>query len=170
MLDSLPVLDLLEELNVAVVDDLLCHESMQFRTPYPRRGDRGLQAGLPVPGPEGASPSMSPRSPGGKWLAQLAKARGADAVYFCLMKFCDPEAFDYPLVKKDLEEAGVPLLSVEHDQLVESTEQLRTRIQGFWRSICPDTGQERSKFRMYLGLDIGSSSSKVVLLGRQGRS
>ena len=30
-----------------------------------------------------------------------------------------------------LEEAGVPLLSVEHDQLVESTEQLRTRIQGF---------------------------------------
>ena len=47
------------------------------------------------------------------------------------MKFCDPEAFDYPPVKKALEEAGVPLLSVEHDQLVESTEQLRTRIQGF---------------------------------------
>lgn len=84
------------------------------------------------------------------------------------MKFCDPEAFDYPLVKKDLEEAGVPLLSVEHDQLVESTEQLRTRIQGFLRSICPNTGQERSKFRMYLGLDIGSSSSKVVLLGEAG--
>ena len=47
------------------------------------------------------------------------------------MKFCDTEAFDYPLVKKDLEEAGVPLLSVEHDQLVESTEQLRTRFRAF---------------------------------------
>ena len=84
------------------------------------------------------------------------------------MKFCDPEAFDYPLVKKDLEEAGVPLLSVEHDQLVESTEQPRTRIQGFLRSICPDTGQERSKFRMYLGLDIGSSSLRWSFWGRQG--
>ena len=47
------------------------------------------------------------------------------------MNFCDPEAFDYRLLNNDLHAAGVPLLSVEHDQLVESTEQLRTRIQGF---------------------------------------
>ena len=57
MLDSLPVLDLLEELNVAVVDDLLCHESMQFRTPT-RKGGPWLQAGLPVPGPEGGFPPL----------------------------------------------------------------------------------------------------------------
>lgn len=47
------------------------------------------------------------------------------------MKFCDPEAFDQPLVKKDLVAAGVPMVSIEHDQLVESAEQLRTRLQGF---------------------------------------
>ena len=48
------------------------------------------------------------------------------------MKFCDPEAFDYPPGKEGPGGGqGVPLLSVEHDQLVESTEQLRTRIQGF---------------------------------------
>lgn len=131
MLDSLPVLDLLEELNVAVVDDLLCHESMQFRTPTREGGTVASKLAYRFLDLKGASPLYEPKKPRGKWLAQLAKARGADAVYFCLMKFCDPEAFDYPLVKKDLEEAGVPLLSVEHDQLVESTEQLRTRIQGF---------------------------------------
>ena len=64
-------------------------------------------------------------------LAELAKARGADMVFFTLMKFCDPEAFDDPFVKADLKAAGVPLLSVEHDQLLESAGQLRTRIQGF---------------------------------------
>ena len=58
------MLDLLEELNVAVVDDLLCHESMQFRTPHPGRGDRGLKLAYRFLDLKGASPSMSPRSPG----------------------------------------------------------------------------------------------------------
>ena len=33
--------------------------------------------------------------------------------------------------QKDLERRGVPMLSIENDQLVESVGQLRTRIQGF---------------------------------------
>ncbi len=41
-------------------------------------------------------------------LAQLAKERKADAVLFSLMKFCDPEAFDHPIVKKDLAAQGIP--------------------------------------------------------------
>ena len=55
MLDSLPVLDLLEELNVAVVDDLLCHESMQFRTP-PGRGTVASKLAYRFLDLKGASP------------------------------------------------------------------------------------------------------------------
>ena len=38
MMDAEPLLDLLVALNIAVVDDLLCHESMQFRTPTRDKG------------------------------------------------------------------------------------------------------------------------------------
>ena len=131
MLDAEPVLDLLEELGIAVVDDLLCHESMQFRTPTRSVGTVESKLAYRFLDLKGASPLYEPKKPRGTLLAQLARERKADAVLFSLMKFCDPEAFDHPIVKKDLAAQGIPLLSLEHDQLVESTEQLRTRIQGF---------------------------------------
>ena len=131
MLDAEPVLDLLEELQIAVADDLLCHESMQFRTPTRPTGSAASRLAYRFLDLKGASPLYEPKKPRGTQLAQLARERGADAVLFCLMKFCDPEAFDQPLVKKDLDAAGIPMVSLEHDQLVESVGQLRTRLQGF---------------------------------------
>lgn len=131
MLDAGPVLDLLEELGIGVVDDLLCHESMQFRTPTRPTGTVESKLAYRFLDLKGASPLYEPKKPRGTLLAQMAKERQADAVFFSLMKFCDPEAFDHPMVKKDLAAQGIPLLSIEHDQLVESTEQIRTRIQGF---------------------------------------
>ena len=47
------------------------------------------------------------------------------------MKFCDPEAFDRPIVAQDLAASGIPMLTLEHDQLVPSVGQLRTRLQAF---------------------------------------
>lgn len=131
MLDAEPVLDLLEELGIGIVDDLLCHESMQFRTPTREGGTVKSKLAYRFLDLKGASPLYEPKKPRGTLLAQMAKDRKADGVFFALMKFCDPEAFDHPIVKKDLEAQGIPLLSIEHDQLVESTQQIRTRIQGF---------------------------------------
>jgi len=48
-----------------------------------------------------------------------------------MMKFCDPEEFDYPVYKAQLEAAGIPILYLEVDQQMESFEQIRTRIQSF---------------------------------------
>ena len=47
------------------------------------------------------------------------------------MKFCDPDEFDYPMVKEDMESAGIPMLTIEFEQQMESVGQLRTRIQSF---------------------------------------
>ncbi|MFR4807757.1 MAG: 2-hydroxyacyl-CoA dehydratase [Peptostreptococcus anaerobius] len=44
------------------------------------------------------------------------------------MKFCDPEEYDYPIFKKDMEEDGLPHLLIEIEQGTTSIEQLRTRI------------------------------------------
>ena len=48
-----------------------------------------------------------------------------------MFKFCDPEEFDYPVYKKELTDAGVPMLYLEVDQQMDSVEQIRTRIQSF---------------------------------------
>ena len=63
MLDAEPVLELLEELGVAVVDDLLCHESMQFRTPTRAGGTVESKLAYRFLDLKGASPLMSRESP-----------------------------------------------------------------------------------------------------------
>ena len=46
-------------------------------------------------------------------------------------KFCDPEEYDYPIYKAELEEAEVPMLYMEVDQQTTGFEQIRTRVQSF---------------------------------------
>jgi benzoyl-CoA reductase/2-hydroxyglutaryl-CoA dehydratase subunit BcrC/BadD/HgdB len=48
-----------------------------------------------------------------------------------MLKFCDPEEFDYPIFKKELEAAKIPALYLEIEQQMDSVEPLRTRIQSF---------------------------------------
>ena len=59
---------------------------------------------------------------------QLKKA---DGVISCMMKFCDPEEFDYPILLQEFEAAGVKNLYIEVDQESTAFEQVKTRIQTF---------------------------------------
>lgn len=60
-----------------------------------------------------------------------AKAADAKGVLVVLTKFCDPEEFDYPLIKKACEEAGIPCISIEVDRQMENYEQARTMVETF---------------------------------------
>lgn len=131
LLDSEPVLDLFAELGIAVVDDMLCHESLQFNVPPSDSGSASLRLARRLLDLQAASVLYEPGKPRGNLLAALAKKHDAAAVLFVLLKFCDPEAFDQPLVAQDLKAQGVKMLSVEIDQLPDSIEQLRTRLQAF---------------------------------------
>lgn len=64
-------------------------------------------------------------------VVEGAKACAAQGVVILLAKFCDPEEFDAPLVRKALEGAGVPVVTVEVDQSTESYEQARTQFETF---------------------------------------
>ncbi len=125
------VLDILAENQLAVVGDDLAQESRQYRTDTPATGGGLKRLALQWNARKGCSLIHEMDKPRGKMLARMCQETGAQGVLTGLMKFCDPEAFDLPFVKADLKAAGVPLLSVEHDQLLESAGQLRTRIQGF---------------------------------------
>ena len=48
-----------------------------------------------------------------------------------MMKFCDPEEFDYPIMRRIFEENDVRHLYLELDQQMTSFEQIKTRIQTF---------------------------------------
>jgi len=67
----------------------------------------------------------------GQLLIDMVKEKKADAVAVMMMKFCDPEEYDYPIYKAELEEAGIPELYLETDQQLTSFEQIRTRVQSF---------------------------------------
>jgi benzoyl-CoA reductase/2-hydroxyglutaryl-CoA dehydratase subunit BcrC/BadD/HgdB len=61
-----------------------------------------------------------------------AKAVGAGAVIFTRLKFCDPEAFDYPNIKKALDGAGLPSLLVERELTTAAADgAISTRLEAF---------------------------------------
>jgi len=64
-------------------------------------------------------------------LKNLAKEAGADGVIWVGTKFCDPEEFDYVPVKNVLDEAGIPVLTIEVDRQMVNFEQIRTAAEAF---------------------------------------
>ncbi len=60
-----------------------------------------------------------------------AEANKADGVVIVLTKFCDPEEFDYPLIKKACEAKSIPCMLIEVDRQMDNLEQARTMLQTF---------------------------------------
>lgn len=125
------LLELFDEFQLAVVGDELAQESRQFRTLVPDGNDPLERLARQWQNREACSVILDSEKKRAKHIAALAKAKQADGVVFCQMKFCDPEEFDYPSIKKACEDAEVPLLHLEIDQLSDSAGQYRTRIQAF---------------------------------------
>ena len=80
---------------------------------------------------EGCATVHDPVKLRGTIIKDLVKENKADGVIVMMMKFCDPEEYDYPYIKTDLEESHIPLLHVEIEQQMDSVEQIRTRLQAF---------------------------------------
>lgn len=124
-------LDLFTEYGIAVVGDDLAHESRQYRTDVPQNGMPLERLARRWADLEGCSLAYDPAKKRGQMIIDLVKETGADGVIVTMMKFCEPEEFDYPILKKEFEKAGVPHLYIELEQQADSAEQLRTRMQGF---------------------------------------
>lgn len=64
-----------------------------------------------------------------------AKAGGIDGVIFLQTKFCDPYAFNYPYLRKRLEQEGIPSLLLEVEQNQPVPEAFRTRVEAFVETL-----------------------------------
>jgi benzoyl-CoA reductase/2-hydroxyglutaryl-CoA dehydratase subunit BcrC/BadD/HgdB len=125
------MLDIMTENQMYVVADDLAQESRQFRTAAPKEGDALQRMVERIAMQDGCAFLYDEGKSRGARIVGLAAKYEADAVIYCQLKFCDPEEFDYPIIKKELEAAGIPALYLEIEQQMDSLGQLRTRIQSF---------------------------------------
>jgi len=129
------LLDAFVENRMVFVADDLAQESRQFRTAT-RTGGKPLERlAYRIIDHEGCSLLYDEAKSHGKLLLDLVRDNKADGVVVTMMKFCNPEEFDYPIYKKELDAAGVPVLYLEIEQKMDSAEQVRTRIQSFAEMI-----------------------------------
>lgn len=125
------LLDIFVQNNVAIVADDVAAASRQFRL-VGLRGDTVCEKmAYRIADQVGCSLLYDVDKERGRLLIDLVKNTGSDGVVVAMMKFCDPEEFDYPIFKKELEAANIPILYLEVEQKMDSMEQIRTRVQSF---------------------------------------
>jgi len=64
-------------------------------------------------------------------LIRMVRERKVRGVIFLYLKFCDPHAFDYPYLKADLDQEGIPSLLLEVEDPLPAEGQLQTRFEAF---------------------------------------
>ncbi len=64
-------------------------------------------------------------------IVDEVKESGANGVVMVLTKFCDPEEFDYVLIKKACEANDIPIILIEVDRQMANFEQARTMVETF---------------------------------------
>lgn len=135
MLEPDRVLQVFKDLGIAIAADDLAQESRQNRVDVP--ADADPMAALAGQWQEmyGCSLAYDEEKSRVGMLQELCRETGADGLIVTMMKFCDPEEFDYPIIKKEMEAAGIPLLQIEIDQQIQSVSQLQTRVQSFGEII-----------------------------------
>ncbi|MDR0852863.1 MAG: 2-hydroxyacyl-CoA dehydratase family protein [Clostridiales Family XIII bacterium] len=125
------LLDIFDETGFTIVGDDLAQETRQFRTIAPKVGTGIERMVERIALQDGCAFLYDDKKLRGQMIIDLVKKTGADAVFFNQLKFCDPEEFDWPIIKKELEAAKIPTLYIETEQQMDSFEQTRTRLQAF---------------------------------------
>ncbi len=132
MAEPVEFLQILKEEEFAVVGDDLAQESRQFRGDVPETGDKALyRLAKWWQNLEGCALATDVDKKRGQMLIDMCSSTGADAVIVCMMKFCDPEEFDYPIYYQEFSKNGIKNTIVEIDLEVSSFEQTRTKLQTF---------------------------------------
>jgi bcr-type benzoyl-CoA reductase subunit C len=129
--EPIELLDIFVENNIAIVADDFAQESRQFRCSTRDDGNVIEKMTYRIVDQRGCTFLYEEDKTKGKMLINMVKETKAQAVLVCMMKFCDPEEFDYPIIKEEIEKSNIPMLYIETDMQLDSYEQIRTRVQSF---------------------------------------
>ena len=132
ILTDAPALNaILDEMGLHIVADDVAAQSRQYRTDAPERDDALNALAEKFAAMGNCSVLYYQEKNRVKWIVDTAKARSAKGVLVVLTKFCDPEEFDYVMIKKACEAADLPLTLVEVDRQMVRFEQVRTNLETF---------------------------------------
>ncbi len=132
--EPMDVLDALTELGAVVVGDDLAscgrrlYPPSDSDDPFVRMAERILFA---PPDPTRGNPIQDRID----YLQALALATGAKGIIFYDVKFCEPELFDLPILRKELGEGGLPTAAIEVDINDPLSQQVTTRLGAFLEMI-----------------------------------
>lgn len=129
--EPVELLDVFVENNIVIVADDFAQESRQFRVVARKEGNAIEKMTYRIVDQRGCTFLYEEKKTKGQMLIDLVKESKAQAVLVCMMKFCDPEEFDYPIIKEEIEKVDIPILYLETDMQLDSYEQIRTRVQSF---------------------------------------
>ncbi len=120
----------LAEMNASVVaDDLACCGRRVY--PAGTSGDPFVRMAQSILAAPPDSTRGSPIQDRLEYLVHLAQESGAKGVVFYGIKFCEPELFYLPALRKGLQEAGLRSVAVEVDLNEPLSQQVSTRLEAF---------------------------------------
>lgn len=123
--------EIFDDMGMHIVADDVAAQSRQYRTDVVLEGDALDALAVKFANMDNCSVLYNVQKPRIQWIVDTAKERGAKGVVVIMTKFCDPEEFDYPIIKKACEAADLPLTMVEVDRQMVHFEQVRTNIETF---------------------------------------
>jgi len=126
---------LMEELGGLIVTDSLCFGSRYFWETVGTEGELMLNLArsyLKRPSCPRMVDNVGER---GEFVKQMVKDFKVDGIVFQRIRHCDLWGGQLLYTKKDLKEAGIPLLSLEREYMMRDVGQVRTRIQAFLETI-----------------------------------
>lgn len=120
-----------DEFGIHIVADDVAAESRQYRTDAPAAVHPLDRLTKKFALMDNCSVLYDVEKKRADLIVRSVKGKAADGVIVVLTKFCDPEEFDYVMVKKACEAANIPLALVEVDRQMVNYEQARTIIETF---------------------------------------
>ena len=129
--DAPGLLSLFDENGLQIVCDDVAAESRQYRTDAPAEGSPMDRLVSKFCAMDEDTLLYDPTKKRVEYLIQKAKETGAQGLVVLMTKFCDPEEFDYPLIKRACASASLPCLNIEVDRQMADFGQAATALLTF---------------------------------------
>lgn len=125
------LLTLLDAMGVRIADDDLLNCSRRLLIPSSQARDPFEVMAESYFDMPPCTTKDSPISERVEYLKRKIDKTGARGVIFCMVKFCEPEFFDVPLMVQALKKAGIATLVIDSELHQGLSGQLKTRVQAF---------------------------------------
>lgn len=131
LVDNKNLLEIFDANDIQIVADDVAHESRQYRVDALEEGNALESLAEKFANMGNCSVLYDVDKKRADYVVDLVKEYNAEGVIFVMTKFCDPEEFDYVIIKKACDAEDIMTLQIEVDRQMVNYGQANTAIQTF---------------------------------------